>query len=66
MIGPAFIVVPEHSAYMRIGQSLWSLVLAYVGGRFARHVWLRRVERIGTSSAVAASTSATDAGSGTA
>lgn len=34
---------PERAAFMRIGHCWWALVLGYLGGWFARFVYLRRI-----------------------
>lgn len=47
--GPVMIPHPEHQTYLRVGQTLWSLTLAYLGGRFARFVWQRRAEEASRS-----------------
>jgi hypothetical protein len=40
--GPYLVNYPKESAFMPLGQCWWTLALAYVGGRFARHVYVRR------------------------
>jgi hypothetical protein len=39
---------PERAAFMRIGHCWWAIVLGYLGGWFARFVYLRRVGEAGT------------------
>lgn len=34
---------PERAAFMRIGHAWWALLLGYLGGWFARFVYLRRI-----------------------
>jgi hypothetical protein len=35
----------NRSDIMRIGHSLWALILGYIGGHFARNIYARRCER---------------------
>jgi len=43
-VATALILVnyPKESVFMPVGHCWWTLALAYVGGRFARHVYTRR------------------------
>ena len=37
--------VPDHAAFLRIGQYWMILLLGCVGGQFARFIYLRRLKR---------------------
>lgn len=40
--GPYLVNYPKEAVFMPIGHCWWTLALAYAGGRFAGHVYLRR------------------------
>jgi hypothetical protein len=40
--GPYLVNYPKESVFIPIGHCWWTLALAYAGGRFARHIYVRR------------------------